>query len=253
MILSGPSSAQIIPPALGEISSGSWLAFGVNQDLDTIKSGGWQSSTYIGIGKLNPAERNNPFKQQGIFVLNQEFHNRFHTNWEYSLALSYRKQEVYSKNEPFIHADPRFKNEFRVYGRFSRLFKTDFVEITPTFRQEIINYFTPDFKDYRESLRLRSRFRLKFAFPLDQQKSHRLIFYSEQLFSISQEKSKSKRKWTSFDYKDSRFSLYYSLSPQHIPFTFNLGYMHNLIGKHSTHSAHYIALDMIWKNPFNIN
>lgn len=241
-------NGQILPPGLGDIHYSSWLAFGINQDLDKQKENGWRSSSYIGIaGQSNP-DTDNPFKNPGVFIVNQEFYNRFYQNWEYSLALSYRRQHLYEKVFPFDRVVPSAKNEFRFYSRFSYLHKTDWVEITPTLRQEIAKYFTPDFKDYPENWRMRTRFRLKFRFPLNSAKTQSLLLYSEQLFSISQHAET--KKWDRFKYKDSRFSAYYSLSPVWIPFTFNAGYMLNLVGSKSTYTGHYFALDVIWKNPF---
>lgn len=237
---------QIIPPGLGEVSLSSWIAIGLNQEMDTLKNRGWKSSSYIGHGRINDPEKHNLFQKSGIFILNQEFYNRFHQNWEYSLALSYRKQDIYKKEPPFDHADPSHKNEFRLYSRFSYLWKTDFVEISPTFRQEIMNYYNSDFSNYKEDWRLRSRFRLKFAFPLSS--SHKILVYSEQLFST--QRNHETKKWSSFKYNDSRFSVYYSHSPSTLPLTFNIGYMLNLVGTKSNYTGHYLAMDIIFKDIF---
>lgn len=241
-------NAQIIPPALGKTNLNSWFAFGVNQKLDTLKVGGWKSTTYMGIGTISHKHQSNPFKDIGIGVINQEFYHNFAPNWQYSLALSYRQQYLFADEVPFEKTKQAYKQEFRWYGRFSYTLKLNKLTITPTFRQEIIKYFTPNYENHIESWRLRSRFRLKFAFPLTSDNSHQLIAYSEQLFSTSQH-SKTK-KWDKFEYADSRFAIYYSLSPLKHSFTYNFGYMHNLIGSKNTFSGHYIALDIIWKNPF---
>lgn len=248
-IVSYKSEAQIIPPGLGETNMASWLAFGVQQDLDTLKGQGWSSTSYLGFGRVSDPDNYNLIQKPSIFIINQEFKNKFTENWEYSLALSYRTQKNYSKAAPYGRDDPATKQEFRVYGRLSYVFKTSFVEITPTLRQEVQNYFTGNFGTYPEKLRLRSRFRVKFKFPLSEDGMHKMSFYSEQLFSSSLRSDPER--WTRFEYKDSRFSLYYTLSPTSIPWDFNLGYMNNLIGKKDVTTAHYIGMDLIWKNPFN--
>lgn len=237
-----PVEAQIVPPALGEINTSGWLALGVKQKLDTLSIKGWESVTYAGIGTTNQTPRSNPFENLGIGVLNQEFYRHLPKNWHYSLALSYRQQYLPENT-------PRYKQEFRWYGRISHTFQGNKWEITPTFRQEAIKYFTPDFEDYTESWRLRSRFRLKFALALNPDRSQQLIAYSEQLFSTS--RYNETKKWSSFTYTDSRFALYYSIAPAGQPLIYNLGYMHHLHGTKNTFSGHYIALDIIWKNPLH--
>src|SRR5699024_10787408 len=231
--------AQIIPPALGESNFDSWFALGINQKLDTLKVGGWESTTYAGTGTVSHKQQPNPFENVGIWVINQEFYHNFAPNWQYSLALSYRQQNLFEKTAPFKKTQQAYKQEFRGYGRFSYFFKGNGWTFTPTFRQEIIKYFTPNFKNHQESWRLRSRFRLKFAVNLTTDKSQQLIAYSEQLFSISQ--YSDTKSWGNFAYNDSRFALYYALSPKNHPFVYNLGYMLNLIGTKNTFSGHYIA------------
>lgn len=240
------SRAQIIPPGLGETNNGSWIAIGVTQDLKKSNPKGWQSISYFGLGRTSNPDNYNPLYRPGIIILNQEFKKGFHKNWESILAFSYRRQDEYSDQAPYEKSLPALKQEFRLYGRLSYIFKAGFADITPTFRQEIQKYYTPDFNHYPESFRIRSRFRLKVALPLSKSKVHRLSLYSEQLFSTS--KASDSKGWSPFKYADSRFSVYYSLSPKSTPLTFNMGYMNNLI---RTHSTHYLGLDVIWKNPFS--
>lgn len=242
------ASAQVIPPGLGSTKAASWLAVGIQQDLDTAARG-WSSTTYVGVARMSSPDTHNMFEKQGVFIFNQEFKHDFHEDWEYSLAFSYRRQNEYEDEPPYEKEDPGLKQEFRLYGRFSRIFKISSVEITPTFRQEYQKYYTPDFHIHSEKTRLRSRFRIKVAVPLTSDKKHKLSLYSEQLFSTSLRRDS--KEWTPFEYKDSRFSLYYSLSPETIPWTINLGYMNNLVGRKNASSSHYLGLDFIWKNPFS--
>lgn len=247
-LISFSAMTQVIPPGLGDTKMAGWMAFGIQQDLDTVSGKGWSSTSYFGFGRMSDPDNYNLLQKPAIFILNQEFKNKFSEKWEYSLAFSYRNQKNYSDTEPYERTDPASKQEFRLYGRLSRIFKTSFVEITPTFRQELQKYFTGDFGSYPESFRLRSRFRVKFKVPLSMDEVHKLSLYSEQLFSTSLKTEPNR--WTPFEYKDSRFSLYYTLSPKEIPWDFNMGYMNNLIGKKAPFSAHYVGLDLIWKNPF---
>lgn len=240
-------SGQIIPPGLGDVDAGSWMALGLKQDMGKENSR-WTSSTYIGAGRKSTPDRKNPFEKHAILVFNQEFNHRFHSRWEYSIAASYRRQDLYKKDAPAIHDDPRFKQEMRLYGRMSYLLKISTLEITPTFRQEVMKYYTPDFSDFTESMRIRSRFRIKMSFPFDAAKVHRLSLYSEQLFSVSQ--SGTSGEWGSFQYSDSRFSVYYSLSPQQAPFSVNIGYMSNVAGRGPDYTGNYVGVDLILKNIF---
>src|SRR5690606_40055434 len=95
-----------------------------------------------------------------------------------------------------------------LYGRFSYIFKTGRLKFTPTIRQEFRKFYAPDFTNTDENFQLRSRFRLQLAINLDVDKHHKLTFNSEQLFSISKETTQ----WSDFNYRESRFSLYYSYS-----------------------------------------
>lgn len=239
---------QIGSPGMGKTNTGSWFAVGVKQKLDTLNK--WSSTTYIGLGRKSNPNSYNPVRQPSIFVVSEGFTNHFYENWEYAFGLSYRRQNLYQSSAPYNSSNPRFKQEFRLNGGISYLIKTKFVELTPTLKQDVRKFYRPDFKDYSESWQLRSRFRLKFMFPLTSNKVHRLLLYSEQLFATSLKGDP--KEWTKFKYKDSRFSIYYSLTPKSIPFQFDFGYMQDLVGTNSNYSAHYFALDIIWKNPFGI-
>jgi len=241
--LSGYS--QIIPAGLGKIDAGSWFALGWQEDIGQNQ---WSSTTYFGVGRRNEEGSMDPFQNHALLVLNQEFKNRFHNRWEYSLAGGYRKQNLSGINNQ--HPDKRndYKQEFRMYGRLSYLYRTGNLHITPTLRQELIKYYDSGFKDYSESIRLRSRFRIKFYYPLDSKAQHGIAAYSEQLFSVSQ--SGISNEWGNFRYSDSRFSLYYSWSPSELPFAINAGYMCNVIGKRGDHTAHYLGVDLLLKNIF---
>ncbi|MCB9188140.1 MAG: DUF2490 domain-containing protein [Flavobacteriales bacterium] len=241
---------QISSPGLGKTNTADWIAFGVRQELDTIEGKGWQSMTYAGLGRKSNPDNYNLFYKPAIFIVNQEFYHQFHNDWQYSLALSYRRQDEYFDTPPYEHETPRIKQEFRIYGRFSYIFKTPRIKFIPTFRQEFRKFCSPDFKNITENFQLRSRLRLQLTVYLDKNKTHRLIASSEQLFSVSKETTSNT--WTNFNYRESRFSFYYSISPQALPLIFSLGYMNNLVGNKTTFDAHYLAFDIIVENPFNL-
>ena len=242
------SYAQFSPPGLGKANSASWFAFGIKQALDTVHKK--ESTTYIGIGRKSTPDDNDPFNKMGILVLNQEFSNRYAKHWQYSYAVSYRRQTEYESTAPYDLADPSIKQEFRIYGRYTYLTGTDKLKWKTTFRQEYRKFFNPDFTKSNEDYQFRTRLKTQLNFDLGTEKVHHIIGSAEALFSTSK-KYKPTSEWTKFDYKESRFGLYYSLTPQDIPFTFDFGYGYNLIGKGSkTTGVNYLAIDVVWNNPF---
>lgn len=239
--------AQISPPGLGETNTASWLAFGVRQALDSANK--IQSFSYAGIARISGPESNNPLKYPGIFVLNQEFYHKFHKHWHYSLAVSYRNQAEYLDEESFGTTSPLHKQEFRVYGRYMYELKVRNIKFAATFRQEFRSFFDPDFQQDVDRYQLRSRFRLQSSVTLDENNVHRLTASAEALFSSTQS-TMPENHWSTFSYKEARFCLYYSIDPKNDSFVYSIGYMNNLIGQTQLKSASYIALDVIWENPF---
>lgn len=240
-------TAQISPPGLGEANSAAWFAFGVRQSLDS--AGKIQSVSYIGIGRTSNPVTNNPFQRQAIIVLNQEFYHKFHKHWHYSLALSYRNQNEYMETTPYEAASPPTKQEFRIYGRYMYELKLRNFRFVATYRQEFRSFFDPNFKQEDESYQLRSRFRMQAAVTLDKNKVHRITASAEALFSSTQT-STPENHWTTFGYKEARLCLYYSVDPKNSSFIYSFGYMNNLIGQTNVISVSYLAMDIIWENPF---
>ncbi len=239
--------AQISPPGMGLTKTAGWFAAGLRQDLDTL--GRWQSMSYAGIGRKSAPGSYNPVLKPAIAVVNQEFYHQVCKRWQYSFALSYRRQDEYRKTPPYEHSNPSIKQEFRLYGRWSYMLQTARIKLTTTVRQEFRKFYTPDFRKPDENFQLRSRFRVQLAVNLDTKKTHRLIAGSEQLFSISREGYPII--WTDFAYHESRFSLYYSFSPPSASITLSAGYMNNLIRHDQSYPAHYLALDIVFINPFS--
>ena len=205
--------------------------------------------SYIGFGRKSNPDNYDPFFKSAIVVINQEFYHQFRDHWQYSLALSYRNQDEYVHNPPYEHGNPKSKQEFRLYGRFSYILNTPHIKFTSTFRQEFRKFYSSDFKDMEENFQLRSRLRFQLTVNLDPGKTHRLTSSSEQLFSISREASL--HTWTDFTYHESRFLFYYSYSPKKLPLTFSVGYMNNLVGTPNPYDVHYLAFDIVIENPFS--
>ena len=241
------SVAQISPPGLGASNTASWLAFGIRQSLDSAEK--IQSFSYVGFGRIRGPQSNNPVKYPDILVLNQEFYHAFHKHWKYSLALSYRNQDEYSDEKSFNSISPIHKQEFRLYGRYMYELKLHNLKFVATYRQEFRSFFDPDFKQETDRYQLRSRFRLQAALTLDENKVHRLTGSVEGLFSTTQS-TLPQNEWSAFEYKETRICFYYSIDPKNSSFIYSIGYMNDLIGQKNMKSVGYIAVDVIWENPF---
>lgn len=247
MTVFSSSYAQLSPPGLGKAKTASWFAFGIKQSLDSLEHK--VSTTYVGLGYKSDPDNNNPSTNMAILVLNEEISNRYHQNWEYSYALSYRRSNLYDSSAPYEELNPAIEQEFRVYGRYSYITGNNGFKWKNTIRQEFRKFYNPDFTNTDENFQLRTRLKTQLNVDLGTQNIHHIIVSAEALFAISKE-NYPKSDWSKFSYKESRLGLYYSITPQNIPFTFDLGYMHNIIGKSDVINVNYVALDVVWRNPF---
>ncbi|MXN92072.1 DUF2490 domain-containing protein [Flavobacterium sp. Sd200] len=239
------ASAQISPPGLGSTKNAFWSAVGVRQKLDTKNT----SLTYIGLGRISDPEGDaNPFKKQSIVVLNEEIYHKINPHWQYSYALSYRRQNQYENENPYDLETPSIHQEFRGYGRINYTTAIGEVKLKTTYRQEIRKFFTPDFGEVEDDLQLRSRFKTQATVALDSDHENSLLGSAEALFSDSNDDTNG---WSGFEYKESRFCLYYSYAPHNIPVVFDVGYMNDLVGHgHHLQDSNYLAVDIIVENIF---
>lgn len=244
-VFSRQSLAQISPPGLGRAHAASWASIGVQQDL----SRDWQSMSYVGLGfKSNPDDQN-PIAKRAIWVFNQEFTRRWKEGWKYSAALSYRSQDEYASAAPYEHELLQTKKELRLYGRMSYTIDAKYFKLIPTLRQEVRTFYSPDFRFETDFLQLRTRLRLQAVLPLGKSGVHTARVSAEQLFSSTM--NSVSNQWSGFGYRESRFLLYYSYSPKSEPFILSLGYMNNLVRDVKPFDAHYLAVDLVFKNPLS--
>ncbi|SEK77909.1 DUF2490 domain-containing protein [Parapedobacter koreensis] len=242
--------AQISPPGLGSTATASWIAFGIKQNLNAENTK--SSTTYLGFGRISdPHLGSNPARHPAIMVLNQEFYHQFADRWQYSYALSYRRQNQYQESDAhFVPDSIPIQQEFRLYGRMAYTHPLGKSKWTNTFRQEVRKYFDPDFGAVEENIQFRTRAKTQLTIPLDVDGNQKIVGGAEALFAISEENVPG-HEWSPFAYKESRFTCYYSFQPSKSPLTLDIGYMNNLIGHgHHTKDVQYIALDVIWNNPF---
>jgi hypothetical protein len=237
--------AQITPPGMGDARTGSWIALGLRQGFDSLNT--QQSMTYVGYGTKSHPDNANPFQKAGMFIANEEWYHQFAPHWQYTVALSYRRQYEYEDDPPFAAEDPGLRQELRLYGRFSYILRTRRLRFALTFREDIRKFYTPDFQHWPETFQLRSRLRGQVGINLDPERIHRVILGAEALFPVSRSISGS---WGPWGYRESRIACYYSVTPPDWHLSFNLGYMNNLLGTgRNLQSVHYMALDVVLENP----
>jgi hypothetical protein len=235
--------AQLSPPGLGETHSAYWSAAGIRQKINEKNT----SLTYIGTGRISGPEEENPLDKPSIFVVNEEMYHKINTAWQYSYALSYRRQHHYSHLVTNPH-DAEIHQEYRAYGRLSYSSTFGAFKWKNTLRQEVRKFFNPEFGDIENSLQLRTRLKTQFSAALNNTSSSAITASAEALFSIPHDAAEN---WGNYEYKESRFCLYYTYHPKELPVTFDLGYMNDLIGKgHEVTDANYLAFDIILENPF---
>ena len=240
------SFAQISPPGLGKAKTASWLAVGLKRNLDSLKKK--SALTYVGLGTISdPQGNSNPFQKQAILVLNHERYNHFAKHWQYSYALSYRRQNSFESDAPY--AKDGLEQEFRLYGRISYLLKQGDWKWTNTWRQEFRKFLDADFHKAEENLQFRSRLKSQLSYDLGSA-GQKLTLSAEALLASSLMNDPNPY-WKPLKFKESRFAFYYSRNIPKIPISMDLGYMNDLIiTDHSPVDVHYIALDLIWNLPF---
>jgi len=236
--------AQFSPPGLGKTNTASWFAIGIKQNLDKNKT--MNSTTYFGVGRISNPINYNALYKQSIYVLNEEVTHKFKKHWKYSIAISYRWQNKYKNNIPYGFDTPKARQELRFYSRFSYLNSIKRIDYSFSYRPEIRFFYNPDFTSATENTQFRSRFRGKATLNLNSLNTQKIITTAEFLFSTTKTNS-----WNKFEYKETRFCLYYSVIFPKQKTTFNIGYMNDLIGKTTITDVHYIAFDILIKNPFS--
>lgn len=244
----GRAAAQISPPGLGEGQTASWEALGLRQDLDAARR--VSSLGYIGVGSISDPDEPNAFHKLAILVVNEEVTQRVREHFWYAVALSYRRQNEYEHTPPFRPAAISPRHELRLYARASYVLAWDSIKLTHTLRPELRSFFAPHSEDEEARLQLRLRLRAQLAFGLDRDGQRRILASAEALGSIAQ--SHAPAGWGNFGYRESRFCLYYSHRLERAPLTLDVGYMHNLLGRGTPHSVHYVAVDLVWDDPFGV-
>lgn len=230
---------------MGSTDAAYWSAIGVKQDLDSKNT----NVTYIGTGRISGRDMDaDALNKQAIVVINTEMYHKISDHSQYSYAVSYRRQNHYTEIIPQEYEISEIHQEFRVYARFNYTLRIGTVRWKNTYRQEVRKFYTPGFENVEDGFQLRSRLKTQASVPLGNSGKFRLLGTAEALLSMSKDLING---WGKYSYKESRFCLYFSYTPQSVPVTFDVGYMNNLIGYgHNTEDVNYLAVDVILENIF---
>lgn len=235
--------AQISPPGLGRTANCDvWLALGLREDLDT--TGNKRSLTYLGLGRQSLPTDFNPVERQAILVFNEEFYHNFGTHWQYSLGISYRRQNEFQ--EATVPSNTVSKNEIRLYGRYMFFQAIGRSKFAATFRQEFRRFYIQHFHNWKEDLQWRARLKLQYIIHLSARKTHRLTAGSEWLFKLSH--STISDQWSAFHYDETRLTFFYTYAPADGNLIYSIGYMDDVIG---LKNVSYLTFDVVIKNPFS--
>jgi hypothetical protein len=236
------ATGQISPPGLGDTNTAAWAALGVKEQLDSLNA----LTVYAGVGRISGPGSDNPVNKPSIGVLNAELYHIFSKHFKYSYAMSYRRQSQYSGAYPHFLEHPAVKQEFRAYGRLAYSLKANNgSKYSLTLRQEVREFFAPDFNAQSYELQLRTRLKAGVWVPLGSN-ANGLTGTAEALFSISDKQGS----WDNYAYKESRFCLYYTYVPaSHM--VVDIGYMNDLMGYgHHIADASYLAVDVVLVDVF---
>ncbi|MNJ86303.1 hypothetical protein D3C87_37950 [compost metagenome] len=247
LFFSSFSFGQLTPPGLGSNSKlNSWFALGLDQQLDS--AGRFSSMTYFGIAGQSTVDNVNIFDRLGILVFNQEMKFKFRPIWNVSLAASYRHQNEFQKTYPYLAAEDRFKQEFRIYSRITKNWKKKWIP-SIAFRQEYRRFYDPEFREWEVSSAFRSRLKFQSEFALISSEKLTAIVGTEFLFSTEfQEDTQS---WQHFQYGETRLSAIFSYHTNNNRISYNLGYMNDLLHVPAGNkSVHYISASIVFKNIF---
>lgn len=245
LLASATVFGQLTPPGLGSNSRMNlWFALGLDQQLDS--AGKFSSMTYLGIAGQSNVDNSNVFERFGIFVLNEEVKFKFKPTWSVSLAASYRHQNEYEKVSPYLAAEDKFKQEFRIYSRITKSWKKKWIP-SIAFRQEYRKFYNPEFRDWKVSSAFRSRLKFQSEIVLTQNKRLSVIAGCEFLFSTEfQEKT---QQWKHFEYGETRLSAILSYKSPNGKWMYGIGYMDDLLHVDvGEKSVNYITLSLVLSN-----
>ncbi|WP_276371418.1 DUF2490 domain-containing protein [Chryseolinea sp. H1M3-3] len=238
------SYGQISPPGLDDTNVALWSAIGINQEI----SKRWSISAYAGNSTKSNPDNFLLTQKQAMFILNQETKFEISDRWSLSFCASYRRQNEYQAEHPFLSDDPRIKIENRYYLRF--YFNENFnkIKLTVSLRPELRLFYSD--RGHRWSPLDRGlRFRLKaqVSIPLSPSGANQLIVANEILTATDRERKENTYDWTRYSFTENRLSTYFRHTFNHFLST-DVGIMHQI--KASGEYAAHVGIDLIFTNPF---
>lgn len=243
--------AQISPPGLGkETNVGSWSALGIKKQLN--EEGTKKSLAYIGVGNTSEPNNDNPFSKNSILILNYEMYRDFAPNHQYTYAVSYSRKNEYSDEAPYNKEGVR--QEFKIYARYSYTLKpfNHRWKWKNTLRQEVRKFYDADFNNADETLQLRTRVKAQLTYALSSKNNQKLHFGAEAFFGTGYKISAEPSYWSPFQYKETRYTFFYSFDIPSAALTLDIGYMNNQVRNNpkAKYGVHYAAIDLIWNLPY---
>jgi hypothetical protein len=239
------AEAQITPPGLGDARTATWAALGFKQSLDASERR--QYASYVGVGATSERAPFDPSEHPSIVVFNHELFDHFRPHLQYSVGVSYRRQESFERKGDTLRE--KHVQEGRLYGRFSAILERGQFKLVNTLRPELRGFVSPTFGRAEEPMQMRFRVKSQLAVRLDPSGERRLLAAAEALAATSRERRR-KARWSALSYRETRLSLFYSMRAND-QLTVDVGYMNDLMSHDaSLTSVHYLAVDLVWIDPF---
>jgi len=251
LLLNSPLFAQLSPPGLDDTQAVAWGAVGFSQALGKKVT----LIAYGGLGRLGEPTHWAPLQKPGIGVYNQEFQYKFSTQWQLSLAQSFRAQNLYSKEDPYEAEDPSQRFELRYYARLYHKRTLGKLAATYSFRPELRTFYSPLWEAASRPLELRFRLKGQVSLPLDEHKANFIIGANEILTALDEYQSEvpfdHRHTWSGYHFTEDRLALYFRHVFKKSDVTFDVGVMEQFKSGGHFEPVSYLAFDVLFQNPFS--
>ncbi|MPR34728.1 DUF2490 domain-containing protein [Salmonirosea aquatica] len=243
--------AQLSPPGLDGTRAVAWGAVGFSQALGKKIT----LIAYGGLGRLGDPTHWAPLQKPGIGVYNQEFQYKLSTQWQASLAQSFRVQNLYSEDEPYEAEDPSQRFELRYYARLYYKRSLGKLAATYSFRPEVRTFYAPSWEAASRPLELRFRLKGQVSLPLDDHKANFIIGANEILTALDEYRSKvpldHHHTWSTYHFTEDRLALYFRHVFRQSDVTLDVGVMEQFKSGGHFEPVSYLAFDVLFQNPFS--
>jgi hypothetical protein len=231
------SFAQISPPGLDDTRASAWGAIGFTQRVGAK----WQTSFYIGASRESNPDSYSLLTKPAISVVDINQQYRFNERWQLAACVSYRRQDRYDDDPPYLLNNPGLRDEIRYYMRLYYRQKINRVSFTYSFRPEYRTYFN-HFHQW-DPVPYEYRFRLKAqaAIPLNESSSNQLVVGNE-ILTVAQPR------FSSYKYTEDRITTYFRHSFSKPRLMADVGFMYQLLAGEGLIT--HFAFDLIFIDPF---